>query len=257
MDAEGTLQHQHYDLGQMEAGRVVEVILGNAAYVRIMDHASYQEYRAGRHHMYIGGLVTVSPYRVVIPRRGHWHVVLDLDGRSGVIRSSVRVLAGTQLSEDEVQPVKTSVLAAVPSLVLGRGEKRPNDVFILHVPEDKAVVRAFAFALRKKGLKVAYDDFELVKGDSAHKKVNAGMGSSRFGVAVISRPFVMQGWVTGGVGGLAVRPLSGKQSLMPLWHDITRNEVLEFCADIADLVGCHTGISTYDEIAEDIAALLE
>ena len=67
------MQHQHYDLGQMEAGRVVEVILGNAAYVRIMDHASYQEYRAGRHHMYIGGLVTVSPYRVVIPRRGHWH----------------------------------------------------------------------------------------------------------------------------------------------------------------------------------------
>ena len=60
-----------------------------------------------------------------------------------------------------------------------------------------------------------------------------------------------------GIGDLAVRPLSGKQSLMPLWHDITRSEVLEFCADIADLVGCHTGISTYDEIAEDIAALLE
>ena len=92
MDAEDTLQHQHYDLGHMEAGRVVEVILGSAANVRIMDHASYQEYRAGRRHMYIGGLVTVSPYRTVIPQRGHWHVVLDLDGRPGVIRSSVRVL---------------------------------------------------------------------------------------------------------------------------------------------------------------------
>ena len=251
------MQHQHYDLGHMEAGRVVEVILGSAANVRIMDHASYQEYRAGRRHMYIGGLMTVSPYRAVIPQRGHWHVVLDLDGRPGVIRSSVRVLAGTQLSDDVRQPERTSALAAAPSLVLGRGEKRSNDVFILHVPEDKAVVRAFAFALRKKGLKVAYDDFELVKGDSPHKKVNAGMGGSRLGVAVISRPFVMQGWVTGGIGDLAVRPLSGKQSLMPLWHDITRNEVLEFCADIADLVGCHTGISTYDEIAEDIAALLE
>ena len=250
------MQHQHYDLGQMEAGRVVEVILGSAANVRIMDHASYQEYRAGRRHMYLGGLVTISPYRTVIPQRGHWHVVLDLDGRAGIIRSSVRVLSGTMPSADDT-PIRTSALATAPSLVLGRGEKRPNDVFILHVPEDKAVVRAFAFALRKKGLKVAYDDFELTKGDSAHKRVNAGMGSSRFGVAVISRPFVMQGWVTGGVGDLAVRPLSGKQSLMPLWHDITRNEVLEFCADIADLVGCHTGISTYDEIAEDIAALLE
>jgi len=257
MDAEDTLQHQHYDLGQMEAGRVVEVILGNAAYVRIMDHTAYQEYRAGRGYMFIGGLVTTSPYRAVIPQRGHWHVVLDLGGRGGVIRSSVRMLAGTQISDEEEVPAKTSALATVPSLVLGRGEKRANDVFILHVPEDKAVVRAFAFALRKKGLKVSYDDFELVKGDSVHKKVNAGMGSSRLGVVVVSRPFVMQGWVTGGVGDLAVRPLSGKQALMPLWHDITRNEALEFCADIADLAGCHTGVSTYDEIAEDIAALLE
>jgi hypothetical protein len=250
------LQHLHYDLGQVEAGRVVEVILGGAANVRIMDHTSYQEYRAGRRHMFVGGFMTASPYRAAIPERGHWHVVLDLGGRSGHIRSTVRVLPGTLTLDEDSPPARTSALAAAPSLALGRGEARSHDVFILHVPDDKAVVRAFAFALRKKGLKVTYDDYELAAGDSAHKKVNAGMGASHFGVAVISRPFVMQGWVTGGVGDLAVRPLSGKQALMPLWHDITRVEVLEFCAGIADLVACHTGVSTYDEIAEDIAALL-
>jgi hypothetical protein len=251
------LQHQHYDLGQVEAGRVVEVILGGAANVRIMDHSSYQEYRAERRHMFVGGFVTASSYRAAIPERGHWHVVLDLGGRSGHIRSTVRVLPGTLTVEDDDPPLRSSALASAPSLVLARGEKRPHDVFILHVPEDKAVVRAFAFALRKKGLKVTYDDYELAPGDSAHKKVNAGMGGSHFGVAVISRPFIMQGWVTGGVGDLAVRPLTGKQALMPLWHDITRGETLEFCPDIAGLVACHTGVSTYDEIADDIVALLK
>ena len=250
------MQHQHYDLGQMEAGRVVEVTLGVAANVRIMDHSSYQEYRAGRRHMFVGGFVTASPYRASIPERGHWHVALDLGGQPGLIRSGVRVLAGESLAEDDL-PARTSTLAATPSLILGRGEKRLYDVFILHVPEDKAVVRAFAFALRKQGLKVAYDEFELAAGDSAHKKVNTGMGASHLGVAVISRQFVMQGWVTGGgVAGLAVRPLTGKQTLLLLWHDITRGEALEFCVDIAGLAACHTGVSTYDEIAEDIAALL-
>jgi hypothetical protein len=263
MDAEDVLQHQHYDLSHVEAGRIVEVILEDAANVRIMNHASYQEYKAGRRHVFIGGFVTSSPFRASIPEGGHWHVVLDLGGHPGRIRSSVRVLPGTlsQTSPQtppEQEPKKVSPLAAVPSLVLGRrGEYRPNDVFILHVPDDKAVVRSFAFALRKKGLRVAYDDFELTAGDNAHKKVNSGVGTSNFGVVVISRSLVKQGWVDASVAELTMRPFSGKQMLMPLWHDITRGEALEFCAEIANLMGRHTGVNTYDEIAEDIASLLQ
>ena len=242
------MHHQHYDLNHVEAGRVVEVALEGAANVRIMDHASYQDFKAGRRYGFLGGFVSASPYRVPIPSGGHWHVVLDLGGQPGRLRSGVRVLAG------QFAPVRTSTLMAVPSLYLGRrGDSKAQDVFIVHAPEDKAVVRTFAFALRKKGLKVAYDDFELNSGDNLHQKVNGGLDDSNFGIVVISRSFVKQKWVEGGIAQLAVKTFSGKQVLLPLWHDIMRGEALEFCPGIADLESRNTAVSTFDEIAEDVA----
>lgn len=251
MFSEDTLQHQHYDLNHIEAGRIVEVALDGAANVRIMDHASYQDFKAGRKHGFIGGYVKESPYRAAIPTGGHWHVVLDLGGQAGRLRSGVRVLQG------QLAPVRTTSLAVVPSLYIGkRGDARAQDVFIVHVAEDKAVVRTFAFALRKKGLRVSYDDFELDPEDSVYQKVNTGMENSCFGVVVVSRSLVKQGWVEGGIAQMAVKTFSGKQVLLPLWHDIMREEVLEFCADIANLESRNTAVNTFEEIAEDIAGLI-
>ncbi len=245
------MHHQHYDLNHVEAGRVVEVALDSAANVRIMDHASYLDFKAGRRHGFLGGFVSESPFRVPIPAGGHWHVVLDLGGQPGRLRSGVRILPG------QLVPVKASTLTAVPSLFLGRrGDSRALDVFIVHVPEDKALVRTFAFALRKKGLKVAYDDFEITPGDNLYQKVNGGIDSCNFGIVIISRSFVKQGWVEGGIAQLAVKSFSGKQVLLPLWHDIMRGEALEFCAAVTDLESRNTAVNTFDEIAEEIALFL-
>ncbi len=245
------MHHQHYDLNHVEAGRVVEVALDGAANVRIMDHASYLDFKAGRRHGFLGGFVSESPFRVPLPAGGHWHVVLDLGGQPGRLRSGVRVLPG------QLAPVRTTTLMSVPSLYLGRrGDGKAQDVFIVHVQEDKAVVRAFAFALRKKGLKVAYDEFELSPGDNLHQKVNGGIDSCNFGIVIISRSFVKQGWVEGGIAQLAVKSFSGKQVLLPLWHDIMRGEALEFCAAMTELESRNTAVSTNDDIAEEIAAFL-
>lgn len=245
------MHHQHYDLNHVEAGRVVEVALDGAANVRIMNHASYQDFKAGRRYGFLGGFVSTSPYRIPIPACGHWHVVLDFGGQPGKLRSGVRILPG------QVAPARVSSLMSVPSLFLGRrGDSRAQDVFILHAPDDKAVVRSFGFALRKKGLKVAYDEYELNTGDNLHKKVNIGMESSNCGIVVISRSFVKQGWVEGGIAQLAVKSFSGKQVLLPLWHDIIREEVLEFCTSIAGLESRNTAVNTFDEIAEDVAGFV-
>lgn len=245
------MHHQHYDLNQVEAGRVVEVALDGAANVRLMDHASYQDFKAGRKHGFIGGFVTAPTYRVPIPMGGHWHVVLDLGGQPGRLRSGVRVLPG------QLAPVRASTLAAVPSLYLGRrGDSKARDVFIVHAPEDKGMVRSFAFALRKKALRVAYDEFEVNAGDNLSQKVYGGMESSSCGIVVVSRSFVKQGLVEGGIAQLAVKTFSGKQMLLPLWHDIMREEALEFCACIADLESRNTAVNTFEEIAEDVAKLV-
>lgn len=45
-----------------------------------MDSSNLSSYRNGHRHSYIGGLAKKSPVRLEIPRSGHWHVAVDLQG---------------------------------------------------------------------------------------------------------------------------------------------------------------------------------
>jgi Domain of unknown function (DUF1883) len=82
----------HNDLGFLDGNQVVEVILSNAANVKLMDSGNFSSYRSGGRHEYFGGYATQSPIRLPVPRSGHWHVAIDLGGYAGGIRASVRVL---------------------------------------------------------------------------------------------------------------------------------------------------------------------
>jgi len=83
----------HNDLGYLNGGEVVEVSLDHAANVRLMDASNFQSYRQGRQHRYFGGEARQSPVRLQVPQSGHWHVAIDLGGRSGTIRAGVRVFS--------------------------------------------------------------------------------------------------------------------------------------------------------------------
>jgi hypothetical protein len=82
----------HNDLGVLDGNELVEISLSKAANVKLMDTSNFQNYRSGRRHEYFGGYVTQSPYRLPVPRSGHWHVAIDLGGYGGTIRAGVRVL---------------------------------------------------------------------------------------------------------------------------------------------------------------------
>jgi len=63
------------------------------------------------------------------------------------------------------------------------------DVFICHASEDKGFVRPLAVALRKLGVRVWFDEFEIEVGDSLSKKIDKGLAASRFGLVVLSQDF--------------------------------------------------------------------
>ncbi|MFQ5850830.1 MAG: DUF1883 domain-containing protein [Candidatus Binatia bacterium] len=89
------MKFQHYDLGHLKGGEIVEITFsGNAANVRLMDSTNFNSYRRGRRHRAYGGHATRSPVRLQVPRAGHWHVIIDLGGYAGRVRSSVNVLPG-------------------------------------------------------------------------------------------------------------------------------------------------------------------
>lgn len=83
----------HHDLGQRSSGEIVQVELANRANVQLVDSDNLRKYRSGSQYRYIGGQALRSPLRLEIPYSGHWHVVVDLGGAAGTIRSSVRVYA--------------------------------------------------------------------------------------------------------------------------------------------------------------------
>ena len=64
------------------------------------------------------------------------------------------------------------------------------DVFISHAWEDKEdIARLLAEALRRKGLRVWYDEFTLTLGASLRRSIDRGLAQSRYGVVILSPNF--------------------------------------------------------------------
>jgi len=84
------------DLGHLPQGSAIEVTLrGSAANVLLLDAANLSSYKRGAGFSYAdGGFFERSPAMLGIPRSGHWHVIVDLNGGSGRVDAAVRVLAG-------------------------------------------------------------------------------------------------------------------------------------------------------------------
>lgn len=249
----------HSDLGQRQAGEIVEITLqGSAANVRLMDSSNFNSYKGGRQHRYIGGLAKRSPVRLQIPNSGHWHVAVDMQGLVGNVRASTRVLPRPlpDLREAPLRSVPSLVQADDPPDVEG-GIHREYDVFISHASEDKdTVVRSLANSLRDRGLKVWYDEFELKIGDSLRRKIDKGLANSKVGLVVLSRHFTTKGWTNYELDGIVTRAVTGEQTLLPIWHEITKAEVVAFSPSIADKVARSTATHTVEEIAGEIAELL-
>lgn len=254
------LNFTHYDLGNLDKGRIVEIILqGNAANVQLLDSSNFNNYKNGKQYRYIGGLAKQSPVRLQTTHSGHWHIAIDLRGLRGNVRSSVRVLP-TALPTINQQP-----LSSVPSLIHNRGfgidfdvDVDPEyDVFISHASEDKDdVVRPLANSLREKGVKVWYDEFEMKIGDSLRRKIDKGLANSRFGIVVISKDFIKKGWTNYELDGIITKAISGEQVILPIWHNITKKEVIDFSPSLADKLARNTAINTIEEMSTEIAELI-
>lgn len=255
------MKYQSYKLGNLTKGQIVEVTLkGNSANVKLMNSSNFSSYKAGRRHNYYGGHVKRSPYRVTVPNNGNWYVTVDLGGYSGKVSSSVRVLPG------RLPTARQQRLSNVPSLVQDKqipgnfGEEpiiRKYDVFISHASEDKdEIVRPLAKSLQSKGLNVWYDEFELRIGDSLRQKIDKGLANSRFGIVVLSKNFIRKGWTNYELDGIITKSINGQQIMHPIWHKITKQEVIDYSPSMADKVARNTATYTIDEIAEEISEVI-
>lgn len=115
------------------------------------------------------------------------------------------------------------------------------DIFISHASEDKSdIAEPLAQHLKKLGLKVWLDKFELTVGDSLRRSIDQGLAQSRFGVVVLSHNFFKKEWPQRELDGLAARDDGKEKVLLPIWHNITSDEVTRFSPMLADRLGVST-----------------
>lgn len=256
----------HHNLGHRQRGDVIEVTLGgSAANVRLLDPSNFQRYCHGERHQYQGGLAKTSPACIAVPRTGSWHLAIDMQGLRGNTNAAVRVIPAAALQplppirdqRPQLRQLADNLAEQGPPVGPDDGTGKDYDVFLSHAGEDKdRVVRPLAAALRDHGLTVWYDEFELRIGDSLRRKIDAGIAASRFGIVVLSHDFFAKGWAAYELDGLVTLAVSGQQVLLPLWHEVSKDDVVSFSPSLADKVALRTADYTVEEIASEIAAVI-
>lgn len=134
------------------------------------------------------------------------------------------------------------------------------DVFVSHAWEDKeSFVDEFVNCLRELNLKVWYDKSEISWGDSMRKRIDEGLKKSTFGVAVLTPNYIADEkyWTKAELDGLfQLESINGK-TLLPIWHNLTKKEVMEYSPIIASKLAMNTVVMTPKEIAEELKKLVD
>jgi len=217
------MEHLRYDLGNVKKDSTVVVTLKNQANVQLMPLSEYNNYKAGRRYRYHGGRGHTHPSASLSRRTNIGWSPIDLGGYAGRISASVAV----QPPPRGFLPEARSPQANPASNVAVRAEpEEPEgdlmggqtwDVFISHASEDKdTVARPLRDALTKLGVTVWLDEAQMRIGHSLRRKIDDGIRSSRFGVAIFSDSFFRKGWTNHELDGLVTRTVAGEQSLLPI-----------------------------------------
>ncbi|MBT2498608.1 DUF1883 domain-containing protein [Agromyces sp. ISL-38] len=250
---------RQYHWNHLERGSTIVLELSATANVKLMDSSNFSAYKAGRAHHFRGGQVTKSPFPFVVPSTGTWYLTIDRMGMGRAnVRSSVRVLPPPLPVAQPARITSLSGIRAEPPVRLTPDETGQTwDVFISHASEDKAVVAIpLHDALSERGLKVWLDKGELRIGDSLRRKIDYGLAHSSFGIVVMSKSFFAKGWPQYELDGIVGLSVAGKQRMLPIWHEISKDEVERESPSLADKIARTTATSTIAEIADEIAAVV-
>ena len=195
---------------------------------------------------------------------GSWQARRDI--LDGLFKTKHEELASLEAAAADLQPsagsTETSPRSHSDPDGLGDGSAASPDmwglnwdIFISYATEDKETVAGpLARALQELGVDVWYDDFELQIGDSLRRSIDSGIARSRFGLIFLSESFFGRNWTNYELNGLVAQANSDDKRLLPIWHEISKEQVIAYSAALADTVALRTSDLGIDEIANRISA---
>ena len=127
------------------------------------------------------------------------------------------------------------------------------DIFISHASEDKgAIVRPLATILESLSVRVWYDEFSLQLGDSLTATIDRGLQESRYGLVVLSKAFLSKQWPEYEYRSLMTREIDGERVILPLWYDVTKEDVKSFSLYLADIMALPISRANFGRIVPAI-----
>lgn len=167
----------------------------------------------------------------------------------------------TDLSSQMMGSLHERIVSVTPEINVSNFEEELQyDVFVSHAWEDKEdFVEEFIQELRDLEIRVWYDKSRIKWGDSMRAKIDEGLKKSRFGVAVLSPNYIAEGkyWTKAELDGLFQMESVNGKTLLPIWHKLTKKEVMDYSPIIASKLAMNTASMTAKEIAEKLKELLD
>lgn len=136
---------------------------------------------------------------------------------------------------------------------VGLIDPREYDAFLSYARIDGADVAAeLRTCLEGLGVAVWFDEIAIVPGHSQSLQMDAGLRRARAGIALLT-PAYLTGrfWTERELGALLC-----KETLIPVLHNVTFEDVRRYSGILPDLAGFTTVKDTVPEIAEKIAAAI-
>jgi len=75
-------------------------------------------------------------------------------------------------------------------------------------------------------------------------------------VVVLSDSFFKKEWPARELDGLVAREAAGRTRILPIWHKVSKDDVLAYSPTLADKVALNTSTKSVKEIASDLYALV-
>lgn len=172
-------------------------------------------------------------------------------------RQNQRMISRYEKRIDELQRQLVEQIVP-PQSTLGTINDAEYDLFVSHAFEDKEeIVDELVTAFNKAGLKVWYDTGRLKIGDSMREKIDQGLRKSRYGVVVLSPNYIAENkyWTKTELNGLFQRETINGKTILPIWHNLTKRQVVDYSPIIADRKALTTAQYTAEEIAQEIKEL--
>ena len=127
-----------------------------------------------------------------------------------------------------------------PSYAKSRSELASPLAFISHDSRDNdAVARPIAVGLSKLMSPVWYDEFSLKVGDRLRESIERGIKQCHKCILVLSKNFFSnEGWTKVEFNSVFSKELvEGKDVILPVWVNVTRDEIFQYCPTLIDRVG--------------------